>query len=98
MERSIAASSNWPRRRMLSRIAAYFWSKGERGWVVVIGHCPLRGEERSSSEASRDVILRHFHRRTREDILRDVELDQLAQPKQAGAVGDARGLLHDVGD
>src|SRR3989304_1138382 len=33
MERSIAASSNWPRRRMLSRMAAYFWSKGERGGV-----------------------------------------------------------------
>src|SRR6185312_1756139 len=51
-----------------------------------------------SAEPAGDVVLGLLLRGLGEDLLGDVELDQLAQVHEGGTVGDARGLLHVVGD
>src|ERR1700677_709407 len=52
----------------------------------------------SSTEPAGDVILRASIARRREDLVGVVEFDQLAEIHEGGLVGDARGLLHIVGD
>src|SRR4051794_17850821 len=75
--------------------------------------CPPRAApalletKRASAEASRDVALRPLVGRLREDLLRRVVLDEHAvaaavvfdlEAEERGHLGDARGLLHVVGD
>src|SRR3569833_111058 len=50
------------------------------------------------AEPAGDVILRAPVGRRREDLAGIVELDQLAEIHEGGLVGDARRLLHVVGD
>src|SRR5215468_1500463 len=52
----------------------------------------------SSAESAGDVVLCASISRGREDLAGVVELDQLAEIHEGGLVGDARGLLHVVGD
>src|SRR6185437_600179 len=52
----------------------------------------------SSSEPAGDVILRASIARRREDLVGVVEFDQLTEIHEGGLVGNARGLLHVVGD
>src|SRR6202161_321510 len=52
----------------------------------------------SSTEPAGDVILRASIARRREYLVGVVEFDQLAEIHEGGLVGDARGLLHVVGD
>src|SRR5262245_21678442 len=60
--------------------------------VVLAGYpCDL-------AEAAGDVVLRAAIARSGEHLARGVELDQLAEIHEGGEVGDARRLLHVVGD
>src|SRR6266705_5271249 len=52
----------------------------------------------SSAEPAGDVVLRASIARRGEDLAGLVELDQLAEIHEGGLVGDARGLLHVMGD
>src|SRR6202140_1218005 len=52
----------------------------------------------SSTEPAGDVILRASIARRRENLVGVVEFDQFAEIHEGGLVGDARGLLHVVGD
>src|SRR6266436_1834123 len=52
----------------------------------------------SSAKSAGDVVLRASIARRGEDLAGLVELDQLAEIHEGGLVGDARGLLHVVGD
>src|SRR6266568_6924210 len=51
-----------------------------------------------STEASGHIIFGLFLRRVGKDFFRRVELNQLAQKKESCKIGNARGLLHIVGD
>src|SRR5437870_4211289 len=51
-----------------------------------------------STEPSRDVVFRLFLRRAGENSASGVEFNQLAEIKERGEIGDARGLLHVVGN
>src|SRR3954454_25006052 len=50
------------------------------------------------AELPGDVVLGALVVRGREDLLGRPDLDELAEPEEPGAVGDAGGLLHVVGD
>src|ERR1700733_2546337 len=52
----------------------------------------------SSAEPAGDVVLRAPIARRRENLVGVVEFDQIAEIHEGGLVGDARGLLHVVGD
>src|SRR4051812_7185376 len=52
----------------------------------------------SSTEPAGDVVLRAAIGRRRENPVGFVELDQLAEIHEGGLVGNARGLLHVMGD
>src|SRR5689334_14422551 len=51
-----------------------------------------------STEAAGDVVLRARVARRHEDLAGLIELDQLAEIHEGGVIGDARRLLHVVGD
>ena len=51
-----------------------------------------------SAEAARDVVLCALVGRIGEDLGRVTHLDKLAEVEEGRALGDARGLLHRVGD
>src|SRR5258708_608739 len=66
-------------------------------WVCsVITISSLRS--RASAEAAGDVILGALVRGGGEHLARGIELDHLAEIHEGGEVGDARRLLHVVGD
>src|SRR5262245_6277584 len=58
----------------------------------------LAGEPRDLAEAAGDIVLRASIARRGEHLARGIELDQLAQIHEGGEVGDARRLLHVMGD
>src|SRR5262245_41537640 len=58
----------------------------------------LAGEPCDLAEAARDIVLRASIARRGEHLARGIELDQLPKIHEGGEVGDARRLLHVVGD
>src|SRR5260370_18201177 len=58
----------------------------------------VAGEPCDIAEGARDVVLRASIARRGEHLAGRVELDQLPEIHEGGEVGDARRLLHVVGD
>src|SRR5262249_53594883 len=67
-------------------------------WSVITIYVVLAGEPRDLAEAAGDIVLRASIARRGVHLARGVELDQLAQIHEGGEVGNARRLLHVVGD
>src|SRR3954464_14441444 len=68
-------------------------NEASSAWKLCRWSCPTR-----SAELPGDVLLRALVVGRREDLLRRPVLDQLAVEDEGRGVGDARGLLHVVGD
>src|SRR6185503_10063940 len=51
-----------------------------------------------STEPARHIIFGLFLGRVGEDLVGGIELDEFAQVKESGVIGDARRLLHIMGD
>src|SRR6185436_13132248 len=77
------------------------WRSTSKAFAVCSGiaiYFILAGEPRDLAEAAGDVVLRASIAGRGEHLARGVELDQLAQIHEGGEIGDARRLLHVVGD
>src|SRR3954453_14466851 len=77
------------------------WRSTSKAFAVCSGitiYFVLAGANRDLAEAAGDVVLRASIARRGEHLARVVELDQLAEIHEGGEIGDARRLLHVVGD
>src|SRR4249919_1768757 len=77
------------------------WRSTSKAFAVCSGitiYFILAGEPCDLAETAGDVVLRAAIARRGEHLARGVELDQLAEIHEGGEIGDARRLLHVVGD
>src|SRR3954466_4358967 len=77
------------------------WRSTSKAFAVCSGitiYLVLAGEPRHLAEAAGDVVLRASIARRGEHLAGVVELDQFAEIHEGGEIGDARRLLHVVGD
>src|SRR5919109_152909 len=97
MERRTRSSANPPisSRRDCSTSSSSWKCRTTRSTF----HSPARRAQLTTlSESAGDIVLGQLLARCREDLLRAVELDELAEPEEGRVVGHARRLLHVVRD